>query len=105
MLWSVLDRRKVVRKLRRKIDSALKAKDALEALANPSTMPDLAQRYDIHPSEIQTWKKQLQKQATRAFGPRLSRYTGHIQDSGLATAWNTWRIQNHSDQPDLSGSM
>jgi len=95
----------VVGKLRRNIDRALKAKDVLEVLANRSGVPDLAQRYDIHPSEIQTWKEQLEKRATRELGPRLGRWTGDIQDSDLAAAWNTWRSKNPSVEPELSGSM
>ena len=37
---------------RRKIDAALKAKIALEALREQSTIADLAQRYQVHPNQI-----------------------------------------------------
>ena len=36
----------------RKIDAALKAKIALEALREQSTIADLAQRYQVHPNQI-----------------------------------------------------
>jgi transposase len=59
----------MMKKTRRKIDTALKAKIALEALREQSTIVDLAQRYQVHPNQIYAWKKQLIEQASRAFDP------------------------------------
>ena len=60
-------------KSRRKIDAALKAKIALEAMSEQSTVADLAQRYEVHPTQIYAWKKQLQEQAARAFDRGVGR--------------------------------
>jgi transposase len=57
----------MTKRTRRKIDAALKAKIALEALQEQATVADLAQRYQVHPNQIYAWKRQLQDQAVRAF--------------------------------------
>jgi transposase len=42
----------MTQKTRRKIDAALKAKIALEALREQATVADSAQRYQVHPNQI-----------------------------------------------------
>jgi transposase len=55
----------MTKKTRRRIDTGVKAKIALEGLREQVTVADLSQRYEVHPNQIYAWKKQLQDQAAR----------------------------------------
>jgi transposase len=58
---------------RRKYPPDLKAKVALEALREESTMAELAARYDVHPNLIANWKKKAREQVLASFSERKER--------------------------------
>ena len=53
---------------RRKHSPAFKAKVALEAVKGEETVAQLAARYEVHPGQIQAWKKALVEGASGVFG-------------------------------------
>ena len=53
---------------RRKHSPAFKARVALEAVKGEETVAQLAGRYQVHPSQIQAWKKALTDGAAGVFG-------------------------------------
>ena len=53
---------------RRKHSPAFKAKVALEVLKGQETVAQLAARYEVHPGQIQAWKKALVEGAAGIFG-------------------------------------
>ncbi len=52
---------------RRNHSAEFKAKVALAALREDRTLAELAQQYDVHPNEIQSWKRQLVDSAGDVF--------------------------------------
>ena len=54
---------------RRKHSPAFKAKVALEAVEGQETIAQLAARYEVHPGQIQAWKKAV---VEGVFGTRVA---------------------------------
>jgi transposase-like protein len=57
-----------MRRKRRNHSPAFKAKVALAALKGDRTFTELAEQYDVHPNQIQDWRKRLLENAEAVFG-------------------------------------
>jgi transposase len=56
------------RRIRRNHSPGFKAKVALAAIKGEKTLAELAQLYDVHPTQITAWKAQLLDGAAELFG-------------------------------------
>jgi transposase len=52
---------------RRKFTGDFKSKVVLEALKERSTTEELARKYELHPNQIHTWKKEFLSKASAVF--------------------------------------
>lgn len=62
---------------RRKHAPAFKAKVALAAIKGDKTIAELSQQYNLHPTQINEWKRQLSDQADSVFGATEKQQKDH----------------------------
>jgi transposase len=55
---------------RKKFSAEFKAKVSIEALKEQKTVAELAVQYDIHPTQIQTWKKHFLDNSAALFSEK-----------------------------------
>ena len=82
-------------KTRRPITNAFKAKVVLEALKEQETLTVLAQKYEIHPNQITTWKRQFLDNAEKVFestGKRTK--NGQAQEEQLFEQIGRLQVEN-----------
>ncbi len=55
------------KKSRRKFSAEFKAKVAIEAIKERTSLEELARRYELHPNQIGIWKKEFLAKAATVF--------------------------------------
>ena len=80
---------------RRKHSSSFKAKVALEAIQGRYTVRELAARYEIHPTLITNWKRQLTEEAMEIFerGPSTRETESSAKEAQLYEEIGRLKVQ------------
>ena len=61
-----------MKRKRRKFSSKFKAKVAIEAIKERQTLSELAERFELHPNQISTWKRQFLENSEGVFKEKTS---------------------------------
>ena len=70
----------MTRRKRRNHSSAFKAKVALAAVKGEHTLAELAEQFDVHPNQIQDWKRRLVESAEDVFGGDATKARNNEQE-------------------------
>ena len=70
----------MTKKSRRKFTADFKAKVVLEALKERSTVEELARKYEIHPTQINTWKREAAAKLSSVFKGEDTADTQHQEE-------------------------
>jgi len=69
-----------MRRTRRKFSASFKAKVAIEAIKEQSSLQELAAKFELHPNQISSWKREFLDNADQAFRSKTEK-----EDPTLAT--------------------
>lgn len=73
----------MTKKSRRKFSGDFKAKVVLEALKERSTVEELARKYELHPTQVNTWKREAAAKLAGAFETEGTGSTTEQQEDQL----------------------
>lgn len=83
-----------MKKLRRKFSPSFKAKVALEAIKDQLTLQEIASKFDIHPTQISTWKREFIENSSKAFESKSKADDTDKEKSALYSKIGQLQVEN-----------
>ena len=59
--------------MKKSYDSKFKSRAELEVLREELTVAEIAGKYQVHPNQVQQWKKELMEGVSKIFQPKAER--------------------------------
>lgn len=79
---------------RRKFSASFKAKVAIEAIKEQTSLPELAAKFELHPAQISNWKREFLKNADLAFGSKSEKEDPNLDTAPLYSKIGQLQVEN-----------
>ena len=79
---------------RRKFSAPFKAKVAIEAIKEQTSIPELAAKFELHPAQISNWKREFLKNAELAFESKSEKETPAVDTAPLYSKIGQLQVEN-----------
>lgn len=83
-----------MKKSRRRFSPSFKAKVALEAIKDQLTLQEIASKFDIHPTQISTWKREFIENSSKAFESKSKTDDTDKEKSALYSKIGQLQVEN-----------
>lgn len=83
-----------MKRTRRKFSASFKAKVAIEAIKEQSSVQEIAAKFELHPAQISSWKREFLDNASLAFGSKSEREGANSQTEPLYNKIGQLQVEN-----------
>jgi len=83
-----------MKRSRRKFSASFKAKVAIEAIKEQNTVQEIAAKFELHPTQISSWKREFLENAALAFGSKPEKEDPDLQTGPLYNKIGQLQIEN-----------
>jgi len=83
-----------MKRTRRKFSASFKAKVAIEAIKEQSSLQELAAKFELHPTQISSWKREFLENADLAFKSKPEKEDADIEAGPLYSKIGQLQVEN-----------
>jgi len=83
-----------MKKSRRKFSASFKAKVAIEAIKDQKILQELAVKFELHPNQISSWKREFLEHADLAFGSKSEKENTILETDPLYSKIGQLQVEN-----------